>query len=82
MSAAAHVVLIGPTWLSCRCVLGVDHSQEEYDALYADDQTNECQHPDSWFSRAVCECDSMHYFCTECGFQMDACRELAGREPS
>lgn len=40
MSAAAHVVFIGPTWLSCRCILGVDHSQEEHDALYADDQTD------------------------------------------
>lgn len=40
--------------------------------------TAPCPHPDSWFSRELCEepCGSMHYYCTECGALVDFCENV------
>jgi hypothetical protein len=40
-----------------------------------DEISDDCQHLDQWWSRTLCTCDSMHYYCTACGEQLDACDE-------
>jgi hypothetical protein len=33
----------------------------------------ECLHPDHSFDRSICACGSMHYYCVDCGAQVDDC---------
>lgn len=35
----------------------------------------DCEHEDRWFDRSICHCGRMHYFCNDCGAQIDACTE-------
>ena len=42
MTAAAHTEFVGSDWMTCRCILGQDHTREQYEAFYAEEfRTNE-----------------------------------------
>lgn len=39
-----------------------------------------CEHRDHSFDRSICACGSMHYYCVDCGAQVDECEWSAGNE--
>lgn len=38
----------------------------------------DCKHESVWFDRVFCACGDMHYYCDDCGSQVDSCTYMGG----